>query len=400
MNLLKFVVVTFFAIASILQIAGSINVEGQAATQAPTVPCNLGSNNGPNGLVSAPIFSADEAIFRKDYEVSDGLGPCYNAQSCSCCHGNSCPGGNSQVNNIQAGNLSGGVFTPHLGGTLIQERSIGWGMQDHLTPADNIVRFRMSPLVFGAGFVECIADSTLAAIQASQPPAIQGTIVQVPVLEAPGIFRTGRFGWKDIHGSLLSMCAAELRDQIGITNALIPTESACINGSALDTVADGEDPGSDLAALVEFIRATRAPQRGTITPAVLMGQSLFNSCGCAGCHVTTIVTAPPGTIINGGTFLIPPALGNKIINPFSDFLLHDINSGDTIPSPPPGTPEMVRTSPLWGLILRTRFMHDGLSFSLQAAIQRHGGQAAPSRSCFNNLLPGQKAQVIAFLNSL
>ena len=98
--------------------------------------------------------------------------------------------------------------------------------------------------------------------------------------------------------------------------------------------------------------------------------------------------------------MVPPALGNKIINPFSDFLLHDINSGEAIPSPSPGTPQMVRTSPLWGLILRTRFMHDGLSFSLQAAIQRHGGQAAPSRTCFNNLFPGQKTQVIAFLNSL
>ena len=42
------------------------------------------------------------------------------------------------------------------------------------------------------------------------------------------------------------------------------------------------------------------------------------------------MTAPAGTKINGGTFTVPPALGNRLFHPFSDFLIHDVNTGDGI----------------------------------------------------------------------
>jgi hypothetical protein len=93
-----------------------------------------------------------------------------------------------------------------------------------------------------------------------------------------------------------------------------------------------------------------------------------------------MVTAAPGTVINGGAFTVPPALGNRIIHPYSDFLLHNIGTGDGIPFLP--TPEyaftapLIRTAPLWALRTRNRLMHDGLSFTLQDAIQRHAGHAA------------------------
>jgi CxxC motif-containing protein (DUF1111 family) len=45
-------------------------------------------------------------------------------------------------------------------------------------------------------------------------------------------------------------------------------------------------------------------------------------------------------------------------------------------------------------------MHDGLSFTLQEAIARHGGQAAGVTATYDALPDGQKANLIAFLNSL
>ena len=45
-------------------------------------------------------------------------------------------------------------------------------------------------------------------------------------------------------------------------------------------------------------------------------------------------------------------------------------------------------------------MHDGLSFTLREAIQRHEGQAADAVSQFNALTPTHQDQVLAFLNSL
>jgi len=48
------------------------------------------------------------------------------------------------------------------------------------------------------------------------------------------------------------------------------------------------------------------------------------------------------------------ALGNKVIHPYSDFLMHDIATGDGIPIQPTAqyasTANQIRTAPLWGLL--------------------------------------------------
>jgi CxxC motif-containing protein (DUF1111 family) len=45
-------------------------------------------------------------------------------------------------------------------------------------------------------------------------------------------------------------------------------------------------------------------------------------------------------------------------------------------------------------------MHDGLSFTIEDAIRRHGGQAEGVRLKFDALPEKQKKQLLAFLNSL
>ena len=128
---------------------------------------------------------------------------------------------------------------------------------------------------------------------------------------------------------------------------------------------------------------------------------LFERIGCAKCHVSTIVTAPAGTIINGGAFTVPEALGNKIIHPYSDFLLHDIETGDGIvQNPPQDTANKLRTVPLWGLRMHPRHMHDLKSLTLENAIERHGGEAEHERKRFRELSPKEKQALFAFLNSL
>jgi len=118
----------------------------------------------------------------------------------------------------------------------------------------------------------------------------------------------------------------------------------------------------------------------------------------------TIRTAPAGTRINGGQFIVPPALGDKFIHPYSDFLLHELGTGDGIPITPnpedASTANQIRTAPLWGLRTRNRLMHDGLSFTREDAIRRHGGQGAGVRATFDALTPAQKAALLAFLDSL
>ena len=103
-------------------------------------------------------------------------------------------------------------------------------------------------------------------------------------------------------------------------------------------------------------------------------------------------------------YVVPAALGSKIIHPYSDFLAHDIGSSDGIQVHPTAefahTASLMRTAPLWGLRTRNRLMHDGLSFTLDDAIARHRGQADAVRENYEALSPSDKMMLMAFLNSL
>jgi CxxC motif-containing protein (DUF1111 family) len=102
--------------------------------------------------------------------------------------------------------------------------------------------------------------------------------------------------------------------------------------------------------------------------------------------------------------LVHEALGNKVIHPYSDFLLHDVGTGDGIPVLPSPehawTAHRFRTAPLWGLGTRNRLMHDGMSLTKRDAILRHGRQAARVIEEFKALGEAEVAQLVAFLGSL
>jgi CxxC motif-containing protein (DUF1111 family) len=364
--------------------------------------------NGGN-VVAGRSFNDDRFIFEEFETLTDGLGPTFNAQSCRECHQNVVTGGASQVTVQRTGRTTNGQFYESMGGSLIHSRATYPDIVEHVVGTDNTRTFRISPGTLGDGYVEAIANSTLLAIRDSQPAGMRGTAVMVPVLEGNGEARIGRFGWKSQHASLVSFSADAYLNELGITTPLLPEENTSSGyfvgyGSDYDPRPEPEDDGADAKAFADFMRATKAPSRGPITADVIAGERLFRQVGCNVCHVQSIVTAPEGSLINGGTFTVPPALGNKIIHPYSDFLLHNIGTGDGIPvqSAPEyaATAHQMRTAPLWGLRTRNRLMHDGLSFTLTEAIQRHAGQAMSATRSFNALSPAQKNQLFAFLNSL
>jgi CxxC motif-containing protein (DUF1111 family) len=117
--------------------------------------------------------------------------------------------------------------------------------------------------------------------------------------------------------------------------------------------------------------------------------------------VQSITTAPAGTVIDGGMFTVPDALGDKIIHPYGDFLLHDIGTGDGIVQVgPQDTANKLRTAPLWGLRTKPRFMHDLKSLSLEDAISRHEGEAREPAKRFKELSPEERAALLTFLKTL
>lgn len=421
MKLLKLVVLVFFGLAFLLPIAFNSNrVQSQTgATEAPT-----GFDNQTNSFVTQTQFNADLAIFEERDDKAAGLGPVYNTQSCAECHQNPVSGAISQVTELRAGHTdSFGNFVDAPGGSLINDRAIDPSIQERVpSTAENVRTFRTSLNTIGDGFIEAIDSNTIVAIANNQPNQsggqIAGTFIQVPVLEAPGHIRVGRFGWKNQQASLLSFASDAYLNEQGITNRFNLTENTSLGRSvaAFDTVPDntpctsipnticGEDKDDDISAFARFMRATKAPPRDAAVAATAdaqTGQALFNQVGCNICHVASITTAPAGTVINGGAFTVPAALGNKIIHPYSDFLLHNVGTGDGIvQNGGQETANMLRTPPLWGVRSRDRLMHDGESLTRSEAVLRHAGEATGVINNYRALSTTQKNQIATFLNSL
>jgi CxxC motif-containing protein (DUF1111 family) len=371
------------------------------ATEAPA-----GFDNLTNGLVPQATFDADRATFEERDEIADGLGPVYNAQSCAECHQNPVTGAISQITELRAGHFNGITFVDHPGGSLINDRSINANIQERVLGGNEVRTFRTSLNTLGDGFIEAVDSNVIAGIAATQPAGQAGTFIQVPVLEAPGNNRGARFGWKNQHASLLSFSGDAYLNEIGITNRLLRTENTS-NGNSVagsDTVPDPEDTENDIDVFAEFMRATKAPPRDTALAATadaITGSNLFNQIGCAICHVRNFTTVPAGTVINGGAFTVPAALGNKTFHPFSDFLLHNIGTGDGIvQNGGQGTRNQMRTPPLWGMRTRDRLGHDGETLNRNEMILRHAGQATAIINNYNALSDTQKNQLITFLNSL
>lgn len=279
-------------------------------------------------------------MFAAQETISDGLGPVYHAQSCGECHQNPITGGNSQVLVQRAGNLVNGLFVDHPGGALIHSRAIDARVQERILPNNPVRTFRTSLGLHGDGFVEAIADSTLLAIANAQRARslglIHGEAIMVPVFEAPGQFRVGRFGHKAQQASLVSFSADAYLNEMGITTPFLPTENTSNSTSVadFDTAADPEDDGQDVQVFARFVRSLTAPARDEVLAATAdaqAGEALFTAIGC-------------------------------------------------------------RT--------RNQFMHDGGMLTLEEAISRHGGEAALQRLGFAALSNAKRQRLVKFLLSL
>lgn len=419
---LAFLALIALAVAGIAQQSAT---EAPAGFDTPTLGKNPGSQSISNGIPEPPgdTFALDQTRFERRNGVDDGLGPVFNATACADCHQNPVTGGPSQITEIRAGHLdptTGAFVNPTIpindgasaisGRSIVDDRAICPQAHEQLPDAENIRALRAVLNTLGDGFVEAIDDQTLLNIAANQAQTTHGRIhgeaVQVALFEAPGQTGVGRFGWKDQHRSLLSFSADAYLNEMGITSRLRPKDGT----SVCKTTTDPEDQPdaiglADIDHFTQFMRGTKVPPPDAAlasTADAQAGQVLFAQVGCATCHVPSIVTAPAGTVVNGGMFVVPDALGNKVIHPYGDFLLHDVGTGDGIvQGGPADTINKLRTAPLWGLRTKTRFMHDLKSESLVDAINRHRREAREVIENFREeLTPAQQQQVLVFLKTL
>ncbi len=479
----------------ILAVAALLAAAVHSRGQVPSQPAEAvtGFDGQSNGFSDPTRRTADQKVFEEvEHIAPDGLGPLYNAQSCRECHQTPVTGAASQVTELRVGHLDAhGIFqNPEIpinhgaevikDRTLINDRAICAEIQERVPDTETIRTTRLVTNALGDGYVEAITDQTLLNIRKQQCQAshrkICGQAVKVPVPESEGQDRIGRFGWKDQHASLLAFAADAYLNEMGITSRLQTAEVTTIcNPPVTTTVPNNDstkitepnnlpDPNDnnleDIDHFASFMRSLKAPARDEVVAATAEskhGAELFTKIGCATCHVESIVTgkSPAGA---GGRGLHPEVLENRTIHPYSDFLLHNVGTGDGIaialvehfgrervekrvrqesaaeakePAAKASTaktedecsesyqtavaegekqPKLlrdtlcarnkIRTAPLWGLRVRSRLMHDGNSVQISDAIRRHQGEAEKVTERFSKLKPADQKALLVFLQSL
>jgi hypothetical protein len=140
------------------------------------------------------------------------------------------------------------------------------------------------------------------------------------------------------------------------------------------TPFSGAEPG--------IVAAANGP--GTdVTPASSDGKRIFGAVGCAKCHVPTMRS-------HSGEVLL-----------YSDLLLHDMGAGlDDKITQGDATGADWRTTPLVGVGLRPRFLHDGRAATLRDALLDHAGEASIVRDRFFELDEADQQALYRFLMAL
>jgi CxxC motif-containing protein (DUF1111 family) len=212
---------------------------------------------------------------------------------------------------------------------------------------------RNAPPLFGAGLVDRIPDAAILA-QNGRANVVGG--------------RVGRFGWKADTATLEQFVGDALRTELGLTNPIAP----------VDLVAACDSARLDVDASV--VDAVAAYVGGLPAPTVQAGDhTVFDAVGCGSCHVSNLAGVPL----------------------YSDLLVHDMGRAlddGVIQGQARGADW--RTTALWGLHDRTRFLHDGRAQTVEAAILAHNGEAEPVVQRFQALSTSDRAALLAFLGTL
>ncbi|MFN3244694.1 MAG: di-heme oxidoredictase family protein [Planctomycetota bacterium] len=373
----------------------------------------------------------------------DGLGPLFNARSCSSCHlkdGRSAPPRADEHDRhgllIRIGvRRAHGPDAPHphYGGQVqdasvqgvaaearvaIRYREVHGHYQDGqpftlLQPEyelqdlrygelgdDATIGPRVAPQLVGLGLLEAVPVAVLARRADPNDTNRDGISGRVPYLDAARTI-VGRFGWKASEPTVRSQTAAAFVNDIGITSAVQPREAVTTTQRATVTVdeAEPEIRTATFDKVVFYTQALAVPaQRDADDPQVQRGHALFEAYGCASCHAPTLETGDDAFV---------EAYRNQRFHPFTDLLLHDMGAGLADQKRDgDAQPSEWRTPPLWGIGLvetvngHTRLLHDGRARDLAEAILWHGGEASGAREFFRRAPAGDRAALLAFVRSL
>ncbi|MDI4663760.1 thiol oxidoreductase [Xanthobacter autotrophicus] len=384
-----------------------------------------------------------KALFKRPWvpapastRADDGLGPLFDARSCSACHprdgrapakiedgtagrgfvlviaqpdgsGDPVYGRRFQIDvvpGIPPEGVIGVMDTPLPDGRTARAplpQALGYGPLD---PASGL-SLRVAPDLKGRGALAQVPDAAILAIEKEQSTGKDGVSGRAHRITLPdGTTAIGRFGWKAAQPDLARQSAEAFFLDLGLSNPYhpepwgdcTPTQTACReapHGTANRTEGTADDAleiGRPLLdRVVAYVASLPPPAPEPLPdPERRAGARLFASAGCATCHRPALPTR------DGGQARM-----------FTDLLLHDMGPGlgDAMPEPGAGASHW-RTAPLAGvseaLAADTGLLHDGRARTIAEAVAWHAGEAAEAARRFNALSTADKAALVRYVSSL
>lgn len=395
------------------------------------------------------IFNRNWTTAPASTSATDGLGPTFNARSCSSCHFKdgrgrpplsadekmssmlirlSVPGtdehGGPKPEPTYGGQLNplGILGVPGEGdprvvtalkaghypdGTDYELAVPSYELRDLAygdLAKDVMLSPRVAPQMIGLGLLSAIDEADLLANadpDDADADGISGRPNHVWDVASESV-AIGRFGWKANQPGLEQQNAGAFIGDIGITSSLFPSQNCTAAQSECLAAVSGGDPEVDdkhLDQVDYYSKYLAVPARRDVGDSVVaQGEMLFGRLGCGGCHTETFKTIDvPGFA----------ELSQQTIHPYTDLLLHDM--GDDLAD---GRPDFEadgnewRTPPLWGIGLfkdvngHTRYLHDGRARNLEEAVLWHGGEAQAAADAFKALAQDERDALLRFLGSL
>ncbi len=352
----------------------------------------------------------------------------------------------------------------------------------------NISDARKSTGMFGSGYIEMLArqiTTDLQALAAACAPGSEcalsskgidfGTLIrnpdgtwdttQVLGLPAPSLLTSGTDAPSLIIQPFFQSGAVISLRQFSNNSftRLLGVQSEERFGTDVDQDEDGfanELTIADMTAVSVFQATLPAPGRviprnKKVRAAIVRGERLFDTIGCAGCHIPNLPLTDKGWVFSEPSPFNPPGTlrrddgvatlevdltrddlpqprlharnGVVTVPAYTDLKLHDITTGkpscdanpelikdglcdgDVEPlsqNHPTGSPEFFAgnskflTRKLWGIANQHSFGHHGLYTTMREAVLAHHGEAEQSGNAFRELAASGQNAVIEFLKSL
>ena len=403
------------------------------------------------GLTPAQLtlFFVGNSLFNQNWVAApasvserDGLGPLFNARSCSGCHFKDGRGrppaqgepARSMILRIGLASAHGSRPHPVYGDQLQTDALPGVPPEAALAlsyeeragryadgeryrlrfpryrlmragygplPPDLSLSARVAPATIGLGLLEAVPERAIVA--RSDPEdrdgdGISGRAQRVP--DADGTMRLGRFGWKAEKTSVRAQVLGAFVADMGITSALFPDENHSAAEAPLAARPSGGSPElspTSEQAVLAYMRTLAVPHARENSDD-RRGRALFEGAGCAACHVPSL---------RSGKVADLPLLSEQTFFPYTDLLLHDLGEELSDRRPVHGAQGGEwRTAPLWGIGLLEKvnghqlLLHDGRARGVAEAILFHGGEGTAARSAFRAMSRSERAQLVRFVESL